>query len=94
MRKASYASKVVHLLSQLHTKYPTYNIARHLATALSDYGDYWGMSDKELLFALEKYEVTLDMDITPLEDSTYVDKIVKDAMNLDTILNDPEEEDY
>ncbi len=96
MRKASDSSKVISLLSKLHTKYPTYNMARHISTAVSDYGDIWGMTDRELLFALEKYSTTLDMDSSPIEDEAYVNRIVREGMDLDNILNeqDDEEEDY
>ncbi len=93
MRKASDSSKVINLLSKLHTKYPTYNLARHISTAVSDYGDIWGMTDRELLFALSKYATTLDMDSSPIEDDAYVDRIVKEGMDLSTILNDPEQEE-
>lgn len=81
-------------MNKLHKKYPSYNVGRHISTALSDYGDAWGMTDKEFLFALTKYEATLDIDF-PLEEQSYVDKIVKDGMNLSSMLDDdyqPEEE--
>jgi len=44
--------RVLALLQQLHVSYPNYNMGRHLATALDEYGDVWGLTDRELLFAL------------------------------------------
>ena len=41
MRKASYYSQVLTILQQLHAAYPNYNMGRHLATALDEYGDIW-----------------------------------------------------
>lgn len=93
MRKPNYYNQAVHLLQQLHTAYPEYNMGKHLATALDGYGDIWGVSDKELVFALEKYKAQLDMDI-PHTDEKELDQIIKDGMNLDDILKDQDGEDY
>lgn len=93
MRKASYYSQILQLLQQLHSAYPTYNLGRHLATALDGYGDVWGLTDKEILFALEKYKSELDLDI-PHTDETELDQIIRDGMNLDDILKEQDGEDY
>lgn len=93
MRKASYYSQVLQILQQLHAAYPTYNIGRHLATALDEYGDIWGLTDKEILFALEKYKSQLELDI-PHTDDKEIDQIIKDGMNLDDILKEQDGEDY
>jgi hypothetical protein len=60
-------------------------MGRHLATALDGYGDVWALTDKELLFAFEKYKAELDMS-SPMD----IDRIIKDAMDLDNILNETE----
>jgi hypothetical protein len=93
MLKPNYYYKVLALLQQLHKTYPTYNIGRHIATALDGYGDAWGLSDKEILFALEKYKAELDMDI-PHTDENEIEQIIKDGMNLETILKEEDGEDY
>ena len=54
--------RVLALLQQLHISYPNYNMGRHIATALDEYGDVWGLSDREILFALEKYKAELDLE--------------------------------
>lgn len=66
-------------------------MGRHLSTALDGYGDIWGLSDKEILFALEKYKSQLDMDI-PHTDEEELAKIIKEGMDLDNILKEEEEE--
>ena len=68
-------------------------MGRHIATALDEYGDVWGLSDRELLFALEKYKAELDMDI-PHTDESEIDQIIKDGMNLENILKEEDGEDY
>jgi hypothetical protein len=84
---------VLALLQQLHISYPNYNMGRHIATALDGYGDVWGLTDKEILFALEKYKAELDMDV-PHTDESELDQIIKDGMNLENILKEQDGEDY
>jgi hypothetical protein len=68
-------------------------MGRHIATALDEYGDVWGLSDKEILFALEKYKSELDMDV-PHTDESEIDQIIKEGMNLENILKEEDGEDY
>ena len=94
MRKPNYYNQAIHILQQLHTAYPEHNMGKHLATALDGYGDIWGVTDKELVFALEKYKMQLDMDV-PHTDENELDQIIKDGMNLENILKDEDNgEDY
>lgn len=86
MRKASYFSQIVTLLHELHKQHPTYNIGQHLSTAFDGYGDLWGITDKEFLFALQKHQTNMELDNFPNKED--IDKIIKDAMDLDNILND------
>lgn len=91
MRKPNAYNQIVQILHTLHKTYPNYNIGRHLSTALDGYGDLWGVSDKEILFALSKYKAQLDNDGYSATDEN-IDKIVQDAMNLDKLLNEEEED--
>jgi hypothetical protein len=68
-------------------------MGRHLATALDEYGDIWGITDKELAFALTKYKNQLEMDI-PHTDEKEIDDIIKQAMDLDNILKEEDNGDY
>ncbi len=68
-------------------------MGKHLSTALDGYGDVWGITDRELLFALERYKAQLEMDI-PHTDDDELDQIIKDGMNLDDILKEEDGEDY
>ena len=94
MNKKNNYQQSLHILQELHKDFPTYNLGRHLATALSDYGDIWGMTDKEIAFALDKYKSELEMDI-PHTDDSELDKIIKEGMDLDNILKEEDQDgDY
>ena len=84
--------QIIATLEQLKEEFPSYNMGRHLDTALSEYKDVWGITDKELLYAIKKYRAQLTLDVPHPEESE-IDKIIKDGMNLDTILQEDEEDD-
>lgn len=95
MRSPNYYNQAIHILQQLHTAYPEYNLGKHLATVLDGYGDIWGTTDKEMVFALEKYKAQLDMDIPHTDDDGEIDAIIKDGLNLENILKEEDNgEDY
>lgn len=94
MKKITNYIQIVKLLTDLNTSFPQYNMGRHLATALDGYGDMWGITDRELLFALTKYKTELEMDV-PHTDEEELDEIIKQGMNLDDILKeDTDNGDY
>lgn len=76
------------MLERLHKAHPTHNMGKHIATALD--GDLWGVSDKEFLLALQKYEINLDIDRHIDEDE--IDEIIKDGMHLDRTFLEEEED--
>ena len=78
------------LLKQLKTKYPNRTLGQHISTALDEYGNIWNLSDNEFLYALNKYRATLECDTVAEED---IDKIIRDAQNLDTLFME-EDENY
>ena len=90
-RQPNYYRQIIHVLESLHKAHPTYNIGRHISTALDGYDDIWGVTDKEFLFALEKYELELNMDVDHI-DQEEIDEIIKDGMNLGRTLFEEEEE--
>ena len=94
MKKPNYYHRIVQLLHKLQLHYPSYNMGRHLSTALDEYGDVWGLSDKELLFAFEKYVTQLEIDF-PHTDEDEIENIIRDGMDLDNILKEEDNvEDY
>jgi hypothetical protein len=82
-------NKIIKALQSLHKTHPTYNMGRHIATALDGYPDVWGLTDREFLFAINKYITELDMDHFHNED---IDVIIKDGLDLNHILDEEEEE--
>lgn len=94
MRTITPFRQFIKLLEQLHKTYPANNIGKHLSMALSEYGDLWGVSDKELVFALEKYISQMETGYFPDAD---IDKIVEGGKHLDTLFSEEDdlyEEDY
>lgn len=91
MRQPTYYRQILNILERLYKAHPTYNIGRHLSTALDD-SDLWGVADKELLLALQRYEIELNMDINHTDDEE-IEKIIKDGMNLGRMFFDEDEED-
>lgn len=81
-KKPNYYKNIIEILSQLKEMYPSFSMGRHLSTALSDYGDMWGIPDKEILYALEKYRATLEMDVPHEVGDEELEQIIRDGMNL------------
>ena len=76
------------MLESLHKAHPFYNMGQHISTAM-DGSDLWGVSDKEMLLALQKYEASLDMDIDHNEEE--IEEIIKDGMNLERMFEEEED---
>jgi hypothetical protein len=88
MKVINYHRKIIQILERLHKAHPTYNVGKHLSTAL-DGSDMWGITDKEIFTSLQKYEIELNMDVNHEED---IEDIIKDGMNLGRILLEEEED--
>jgi len=91
-RKPNYYTQIISSFLELHKKHPTFNLGRHISTALSDYPDVWGISDKEFLFAIQKYTAQLEYDF-PHEEDEDLEKIIKEGINLKGISSILEDED-
>lgn len=87
-----YYSKTLKVLTDLKKQHPNFGMGRHIATAFSDYGDTWGLSDKECFFALQKYKTQLELDIDETVSEDYVQQIMKDAEDLSTIFKEEEDD--
>jgi hypothetical protein len=92
-KKPNYYNKVLHILQELHTAYPQYNMGKHLATVLDECGNLWGVSDKELAYSFIKYKGQLEMDVKHMDDSE-IDEIIQDGLNLDKLFKEEEDGDY
>lgn len=79
---------IITILKELNSKFPNESIARHIVDATTEYPNLWLIPDRELLFSLTKYKAELELNIV---DSKEIDKIYKEGTNLDTILDDNED---
>ena len=91
-KKVDYYNRILHVLQELHTAYPQYNMGKHLSTIIDECGNLWGVTDKELAYALGRYKGQLEMDI-PHSDSE-IDRIIKEGLDLDNILKEEDNGDY
>lgn len=91
--KADYYGKILKILDELRKDFPSIEFATHISTAFSEYGEIWGLNNKESLFALEKYKTQLELDSNSVVSDEYVDEIIKDGMNLTLDSKEEEEED-
>jgi hypothetical protein len=90
MKRLNHYRQIIQILEHLHKAHPTYNMGRHISTAV-DASDLWGVSDKELFTLLKKYETELEMDVNHIDEEE-IDAIIKDGMNLERTLFEEEED--
>jgi hypothetical protein len=90
--KPNIYTDIINVLTELKSLYPSYTMGKHISTALDDYGDVWGLSDKELLFAFTKYKAQMEMDVPHETGEDELKQIMDDAMDLDSILKEKEDE--
>lgn len=83
-----YFKGIINILKELNTKYPNQGIARHLHDATLEHKNLWGLDDKELHFSLVRYKQELDFNIV---DDKEINEILKDGMDLDSILSDEQD---
>jgi hypothetical protein len=88
-KQLNYYRQIIQTLERLHKAHSSYNMGRHISTAI-DGSELWGVSDKELLLSLKKYETSLDMDVD--HDDKEIEAIIKDGMNLERTLFEEEED--
>jgi len=89
MKTPNYYQQIIQTLRRLNKAHPFYNMGQHLSTAM-DGSELWAVSDKELLFSLQKYEITLDMDVDHIDDKE-IEAIIKDGMNLEKLFEEEED---
>jgi len=94
MNKKDNFKLIITKLEELHKKHPRYSFGSIISIAFSDYGDIWGVSDKESIFALEKYEAELELDEEDkIASPEYLSSLYKDIENFDNILDEEEDAD-
>lgn len=90
MGTTNYHRKIIQVLERLHKAHPTYNLGKHLSTAIDD-SELWGITDKELFLSLQRYESSLTMDKDHIDEEE-IEAIIKDGMNLERTLFEEEED--
>ena len=88
MRKATHYNRILKVLEELKKSHPSYNIGKHISTALDGH-DLWGITDSDFFSALKDYQEELSLDVPHKEED--IDKIIKDGLNLSSVLDDDDE---
>lgn len=84
--------KILSTLQALKEVHPNYTMGQHIATALSEYGDIWGLTDREFLYALMNYKAELEWLGEEVKDED-ITTIIKGGEDLDTLFDQEEIED-
>lgn len=92
MKTTTYKA-ILKKLEELNKEHPSYGFGRHISMAFAEYKDVWGLTDKEILFALNKYEAELALDNDQIASPEYMEQLMKDVENFDNILNEEEDEE-
>ena len=82
--KHNHYKQILSILSKLKVSHPSYNLGKHIATALSDYPDIWGVSDIAFLQALQDYQQELNLDVKHKDNEEEIQKIIKEGMHLNS----------
>lgn len=82
--------KCLSLLTDLKKAYPSTTLGQHISMATADYTDVWGITDKEFLFALNKYATELEFN---LENESSIEKIIANSTNEKLFQLEEEDED-
>ena len=79
VRKPNYYVHIIKVLKEFKSIRPSIKMGQIISTALDEYTDVWGLSDKEILFALKKYKAELEYDVPHTEN---VDAIIADGIKI------------
>jgi hypothetical protein len=91
-RKPTSIRHILKTLDELKTLYPSYNLGKHLSTALDGH-DMWGITDNDFLNALQEYKAKFEMDIRSRMDEDDISRIIKDGLRMHTSF-DLQDEDF
>jgi len=72
---------ILKTLEELHNLYPSYNLGKHLSTALDGH-DMWGINDEDLFDALVEYKAKFEMGLKRSIDDNDIAKIIKDGLRI------------
>lgn len=85
-----YFALIIEKLQELHNVY-LQSMGRHLSNALQDYPNYWGLSDREFLTALEKYALELEENTLPT--TKEIEKLINESSSIEDLLNGIDDSD-
>jgi hypothetical protein len=60
MKKKNHYDMIIDELIELRDMFPGFSFGMHISSALSEYGDLWDVTDKEILYAIRKYKASIE----------------------------------
>lgn len=93
MKDRNYKKEFISILSELIKNYPTQDLSLHLSLMLAEYPNFDSLSDKELVFLINKYKCEKDLDFSPSHNETEIERIIREAQDLEHILDDNEDDE-
>ena len=75
-------TRILLRLKDLKLDFPDQSICHHLSLATADYGDIFKMDDDDLLAALDKYKMELEINTVP---DNELERIIEEGKNLDIL---------
>lgn len=93
-KKPTEFEEIISLFKELKKLYPAENLGWHISLATADYPDLCTVSDRELLFAFQKYQAERELDVQSIASEEYVRKIQEDAEHLFDEQDDSWEEEF
>jgi hypothetical protein len=79
LRKPGPYTEILLTLKDLNIMFPSEPMSNHLATAVADYKDMWGIPNKALLEAVKKYKAERELCRVPERE---IDKIIEEGKNI------------
>ena len=91
----NYFEEIISLLKELKKSHPSTELSVHLSSIFAEYRDIWGVSDKEIAYAIRKYRAQLEFDV-PHDDE--IKDIIEDGLkigkNRSTSITGQEDDDF
>jgi hypothetical protein len=90
--KGAYKNKVAECISRIASLVKKDELGKHLAIAFNEHDISW-LSDEELYKTLNEYCIELEIDGKHSKEDD-LNKIIKQGMNLNTIFDDDEDDEF
>lgn len=82
---------ILKTLNELHSLHPSYNLGKHISTAMDGH-DMWGITDGDFLDALIEYKVKFEMDVEHNDED--ISKVIDGGLKLNSLLLTEDDDEF